>query len=691
MSALRKRVEANVPDQMRSLPRWLLWKQQRHPIKPKLRKVPHYADGRMRNGILDTPDDVARLVTMAEALTAYENGQDYAGLGFALVEGDGIVALDLDHCLDDARNIIDAHAGFDVANEAEIAGAYMERSPSGDGLRVIGTAQNSKPFSKNDVEAWGRARFVTITGDAYANARSWVSIEKVRAGLEPPENDRQDAPKPKATGDEEIITPEITDTLREALEAIDSENRELWVRMGLALKTLPNDKGFDLFMDWSAKALNFDRRDAISKWETFRPKNTHWKVVFSEAQSNWQWTNPKKGKKPVTPEGDDDTFRIDLGPRELRPTEFLLDGFMPTGVSVIAGAWGAGKTVNLAALLASVGHLAPEDWGFRPVIRRKVVWVSEAPEQTRDVLYSLSEAEGAASWDQIREWFILCRAQRREPEHLARIIKSLVAEARYSLDNGFLVNPVVVLDTSAANLELENESDNSEVSRAMAILKQSLPGVSIILVGHTPKALIRADVHEATFRGAGAWEADANATYALTFDPDTDRRHLAIRKCRFSPHYLEVEFDHEGGSQIIDTPWGIQQRKSYLHGVPTKSSGEARKMAKEAAREGRKTEAEAKALTDRQQRALDHIAESVAGNRLPTKTAIATALGGKRELAFNAIDRLIEAGALELHTPSKDQIKAATGATPKGPPPEVIFPSDANFDAFLARLVEGNQ
>ena len=90
----------------------------------------------------------------------------------------------------------------------------------------------------------------------------------------------------------EIITPTTLNELKSALTSISSDGRETWVRMGIALKTLPDDKGFALFMDWSATSDKFDEADAKAKWETFRPKNTSYKAVFAEAQRN-DWQNPR--------------------------------------------------------------------------------------------------------------------------------------------------------------------------------------------------------------------------------------------------------------------------------------------------------------------------------------------------------------------------------------------------------------
>jgi RecA-family ATPase len=59
----------NLPDEMRNSGRWLLWKSEPNPDPTKKpRKVPYYADGQRRKGVLDSPTDMAKLATFNNAL-----------------------------------------------------------------------------------------------------------------------------------------------------------------------------------------------------------------------------------------------------------------------------------------------------------------------------------------------------------------------------------------------------------------------------------------------------------------------------------------------------------------------------------------------------------------------------------------------------------------------------------------------
>lgn len=78
------------------------------------------------------------------------------GLGFVL--GGGFACLDLDHCLVDGQP--GAHAAA-VLNR--LPGAYVEISPSGDGLHVWGRAPELPGRRHASLEAYSAGRFITVT------------------------------------------------------------------------------------------------------------------------------------------------------------------------------------------------------------------------------------------------------------------------------------------------------------------------------------------------------------------------------------------------------------------------------------------------------------------------------------------------------------------------------------------------
>ncbi|MEU5668962.1 hypothetical protein ABZ749_01065 [Micromonospora sp. NPDC047753] len=95
---------------------------------------------------------------------AAKRGTAGHGLGFVL--GDGIACLDLDHCLvdgqpdDRARDVL-----------ARVPGAYVEVSPSGDGLHVWGLAPEQPGRRRAGIESYSVGRYITVTGDVFQAGR----------------------------------------------------------------------------------------------------------------------------------------------------------------------------------------------------------------------------------------------------------------------------------------------------------------------------------------------------------------------------------------------------------------------------------------------------------------------------------------------------------------------------------------
>lgn len=87
------------------------------------------------------------------------------GLGFVL-NGDGLAVLDLDQCLEDGVPTAAAQRLLD-----RFPDAWVEVSPSGDGLHVWGTApaQPGRRINRDglNIEFYTQGRYLTITSDTY--------------------------------------------------------------------------------------------------------------------------------------------------------------------------------------------------------------------------------------------------------------------------------------------------------------------------------------------------------------------------------------------------------------------------------------------------------------------------------------------------------------------------------------------
>jgi hypothetical protein len=362
---------------------------------------------------------------------------------------------------------------------------------------------------------------------------------------------------------EYLISPGDEARLRAALTHIDAGNREHWIAVGAALSR-SGETGFAIFHDWSKTGAGYvDEADCRAKFEEFIPSTrSRFPAVFTLAMS----MGYRQNEEGPIPEPE---------PEKLMPrcTEYLIDGLIGDGVTLIAGGTGVGKSTMLVPLLSMItGELSSFGSGIEVFLKRKVMVFAEDPNQISNVRYGLQEHEGLV---RVPGRFLVAQAARHTPEAWQERLAALTEEHTIDGPNGYRVKPLFVFDTSNANFEIENENDSAGVGRVMSALKQC--GAPIWVIGHLAKALLRADLDDLTSRGSGAWEADAQGTaYVFTPDPQSTVRHLAIRKVRFEPAYKEIQFETHVGQVELVSPWGQHQTVRYRYGIPVRSSREDR-------------------------------------------------------------------------------------------------------------------
>lgn len=101
-------------------------------------------------------------------------------------------------------------------------------------------------------------------------------------------------------------TPEQIGELRDALTRLPSDDRDTWVRFGMALRAIGQD-GFTLWDEWSRKSDKYDPVDSMRVWRSFKPGAVNFESIFYAAQQAG-WVNPLGGGAP--PPVPADTVRI---------------------------------------------------------------------------------------------------------------------------------------------------------------------------------------------------------------------------------------------------------------------------------------------------------------------------------------------------------------------------------------------
>ena len=226
-------------------------------------------------------------------------------------------------------------------------------------------------------------------------------------------------------------------------------------------------------------------------------------------------------------------------PDELAAPEFIIDHVIAAGTVVLAGERGLGKTSLLVPLLALVAGLTV-DFPLKATIRRHVVYVSEDVEQVQRILMAMrNNGQLIDDKAEIEKRFKLVPAARMKAEEITKLKPHLedLWDNNERVDGGnYCASPVLVLDTTNATIDLDNISDNSEVSKAVSTLREGLNPINLILVGHIAKSQ-RSDIKSISFVGAGAWEGDTQQNLYLVSEGDC--RYLVLGKKRFETDVRE--------------------------------------------------------------------------------------------------------------------------------------------------------
>jgi hypothetical protein len=127
----------------------------------------------------------------------------------------------------------------------------------------------------------GTGAYSWVNSDPAASAPAWL-LEAATAVRE-----RSEAPVP-LVGPREAA-PEVLADLADALLYLDYEDRDVWVRTGMALKSL-GEAGYVLWDEWSARSsAKYDANDMGPRWHGFGVTALNFETVFYDARkAGWR-------------------------------------------------------------------------------------------------------------------------------------------------------------------------------------------------------------------------------------------------------------------------------------------------------------------------------------------------------------------------------------------------------------------
>ncbi|MGB4065308.1 MAG: AAA family ATPase [Azonexus sp.] len=456
---------------MQAAKRWLVWNQD---------KKPFYANGTPRNGTLDSPADRAAWASYDEAIAAVaSSGGRFVGIGFALGQDDAggfWQGIDLDKIPDNQ-----------LASLANSAPGYVECSPSGKGIHAIGYGRHFATLGSNGsgIEAYSGGRYFTVTENMIRDVPLTCIADFVATQVAPRHSRTNAAQVQVDAGTVQVEAKTITE-LRSALMHMRSDDRDLWVAMGHALKEL-GDTGRGLWMEWSATSDKFDPKDAAKKWDSFRPNHTGYQAVFAEAQRR-SWLNPNSNsaRAPISRPIDNArrfTLLSDGDLQRLPPQQWLVKRIIPdSGVGVIFGNSGTFKSFLTLDLLAHVAN--GQEWFKHRVRKAPAVYIpfegqGGIPKRVQAWRLAISGRAGCDVSTQIA--FITDRMNLREAADRDTLVATLIETG--------LAGGVLCIDTLAQagqGIEENTSEGMGEMISVFQELQQRLGGV-VLVVHHSGK------------------------------------------------------------------------------------------------------------------------------------------------------------------------------------------------------------
>lgn len=213
----------NIPQYLKTNNRFCCWLYELR--KGHKTKVPYDPVTRSRA----SPDNPSTFWDFATAMQAVDI---FDGLGFLV--GNGVGAIDVDHCFDENDNLLPL--AQDIVDLFH--GSYIERSPSGKGLRIIFLANgfkfdkikyyiNNRKFGVEVYVSGATNRYVTVTGKNYQTGEVIDQTEALQVVCDK----YMQRPKAKISSPrmESVTQLSDQDVIRKAMQAKNGEAfRLLW-------------------------------------------------------------------------------------------------------------------------------------------------------------------------------------------------------------------------------------------------------------------------------------------------------------------------------------------------------------------------------------------------------------------------------------------------------------------------------
>lgn len=276
-----------------------------------------------------------------------------------------------------------------------------------------------------------------------------------------------------------------------------------------------------------------------------------------------EWVDPETGE--IAPK-EHPLARVVDPTHDLKAPHWLLKSCIPECITIIGGAPGVGKTTALLPLAAGVAGLHEPGWQLAPKHWRHVVYITEDIPQAHRILHGLAlHLDTPVS--EIAKRVHIVAAQRMKAAELVQVGDVYIE--RYSRTvEGVNMAPLVVLDTHAATILLDDENNNAEASAAVDQIKNHFNGLPVWIVCHLAKTSSDvSDVENLTARGASAWIGDTQGSAFLVNDKARGKRVLKLGKKRADVRHEWLEIDSHTYNTVGTDPWGELEPVTLRWGI----------------------------------------------------------------------------------------------------------------------------
>ncbi len=531
----------NIPPEMQARRQWVLWGVGKN-LNPKAVKIPRQAKN--PTGPNASSADPQTWAEFQEAHAWYQIG-DARGIGYEITPADGLVAVDFDHCLDTAGNLLPP---FDEWIKA--LPGYWELSQSGTGLHgfVRGTlpagCSNKRRIDpqnadEREVELYVQERYIALTGALWGPQTTLADAPSAQPGIDAILEQMHMRPEDAAAG---AALPDVPDRPEEEITAIikaalakSPDFYTLWnwtERPGKLGNESKDDIAF-VCSAWKATEYELSAGDLMhgldaSPWaqtKTNSPEKDHWDKWFACGARKDGAYRRNTALRAYQRAKQDEAAKIEgftslaanlpaggvftaaeLDKMDLPPVQWAVPGLLPAGLSFLVAAPKMGKSWMALDLCLAVA--AGGEWLGRKVNQGPTLYL---------------DLEDSANRAQARMRTLLDGFTAAPETCTFRLLAPILGPDLFKiLDEWIAANPgakVVCIDTfqKIKPATGKNETSYSADYRICAPLQSwaQQHNICVLLVHHTKKGTGSADIFEG-INGSQGLMGSADAVLMLT-------------------------------------------------------------------------------------------------------------------------------------------------------------------------------